>query len=132
MSSRNWATCESACAHLQLSAVAAMCLIDDSWIRQPSLGLQVDIKAMYIVAHMCMDAARDAVCDLPGDDASVHTRRFGYAGLPWTNFVSIDDDGAYSPPNAVITNSPFSQMGCGRHFVGGDPPSCLPGCVLAM
>jgi hypothetical protein len=63
--------------------------------------------------HTYTDAARDAVCNLPGDAAGVHNHRFGYAGLPWTNFVSIDDDGAYSPPNAVITNSPFAQMGCG-------------------
>lgn len=46
------------------------------------------------------------ICPLPW------RRRFGYAGLPWTNFVSVDDPRTYSPPNAAITNSPFAQMGC--------------------
>jgi len=38
-------------------------------------------------------------------------RRFGYAGLPWTNFVSQADYGTISPPNDIVTNSPFAQMG---------------------
>ena len=52
--------------------------------------------------------------------------RFGYAGLPWTNFVSIDDDGAYSPPNAVITNSPFAQMGYSLHSAAWGPVCYKP------
>ena len=84
----------------------------------------VNARTPCIYVCLMQLVMRCATCDA----ASVHCR-FGYAGLPWTNFVSIDDDRAYSPPNAIITNSPFAQMGCGLNSAAlrpvGMPWLCL-------